>query len=64
MPADFALTRRTRSMSFSEVMQGSNFDLSLSGGASDDADSKPLTLWGRVSTDSFDGEPDRHVSEG
>ena len=56
MPADFALTRRTRSMSFSEVMQGSNFDLSLSGGASDEG-SKPLTLWGRVSTGSFDARP-------
>ena len=56
MPADFALTQRTRSLSFSEVMQGSNFDLSLSGGASDEG-SKPLTLWGRVSAGGFDGEP-------
>ena len=56
MPADFALTQRTRSMSFSEVMQGSNFDLALSGGASDEG-SKPLTLWGRVSTGSFDARP-------
>ena len=61
MPADFALTRRTRSMSFSEVMQGSNFDLALSGGASD-ADSKPLTLWGRVSTSSFDARPTTGMS--
>ena len=40
-------------MSFSEVMQGSNFDLALSGGAG----SKPMTLWGRVSTGSFDVRP-------
>ena len=58
MPADFALTRRTRSMSFSEVMRSSNFDLALSGGASDeDTDSKPMTLWGRVSTGGFDSAP-------
>ena len=58
MPADFALTQRTRSMSFSEVMRSSSFDLSLSGDASDeDTDGKPMTLWGRVSTGSFDGEP-------
>ena len=63
MPADFALTQRTRSMSFSEVMQGSNFDLALSGGASDeDTDSKPLTLWGRVSTVSFDARPTTGMS--
>ena len=63
MPADFDLTRRTRSMSSSEVMQGSNFNLALSGGASDEG-SKPLTLWGRVSTSSFDGEPTGMSLEG
>ena len=58
MPADFALSRRTQSMSFSEVMRGSNFDLALSGDGVSEADSKPLTLWGRVSTGSFEGDPD------
>ena len=62
MPAQFAPTQRTQSMSFNDALLGSNFDLSLSSGTNNHNKKRPMTLWGRIATSSFDGEPSGSLS--
>ena len=65
MPSQYVPPQRTRSLSLSDVLSDSNFDLRLSNGTNNREGSnrdKPATLWGKMVTSSFDGEPTSTLS--